>query len=67
MRLSDIMGAAGYSVYAEVALVVFFLAFIALAAYLYFTRGAPHWEAARRLPLESDATPETESTEGDRS
>ncbi len=53
--LRDIMGAAGLSIFAKVGLVLFVVVFVALVLYLFVTRGSPHWERARYLPLEDDS------------
>ena len=52
--LRDIMSAAGLSFYAEVSLVLFVLVFLLLVVYLFVTRGSPHWERARYMPLEDE-------------
>jgi cbb3-type cytochrome oxidase subunit 3 len=52
--LRDIMSAAGLSFFAQVSLVLFVLVFVALAFYLFATRGSPQWEKARYLPLDDD-------------
>jgi hypothetical protein len=51
VKLSDIMSAAGLARYAEVALVIFFAVFVAIAIWLVISR-RPAWERAARLPLE---------------
>lgn len=54
MKLSDVMGAAGLSLYAELALVLFISAF-AIVVFQIVARGkARDWDAASQLPL-SDA------------
>lgn len=52
MKLSDIMSAAGLSIYAEVALMIFFGVFLAVALDVFSS--ARRHEAARLLPLELD-------------
>ncbi len=52
--LRDIMSAAGLSLFAQVSLILFFVVFVALLFYLFATRGSPHWERARYLPLDDD-------------
>ena len=54
MKLSDIMSAAGLSIYAEVALLIFLGVFLAIALDVFSS--ARRHEAARLLPL-SDDTP----------
>jgi hypothetical protein len=59
MRLSDIMSAMHLSSYAEAALVLFMLAFLAIGIQVLRSREASTWERARHLPLEPEgATPE---------
>jgi cbb3-type cytochrome oxidase subunit 3 len=62
--LRDIMSAAGLSFFAEVSLVCFFAAFIALVVFLFVTRGSPYWEAARRMPLDDDREASPDDPEG---
>jgi hypothetical protein len=54
MRLSDIMSAMHLSSYAELALAIFMLAFLAIAVHLLRARDAATWERARFLPLEPE-------------
>lgn len=57
MKLSDIMANAGLAAYAEVALILFFLAFVGIVIYLFApwrTRDA-RYEAASRMPLDDDS------------
>lgn len=56
MRLSDIMSALHLSTYAEVALVLFLLAFVAITLHVFRRKNAAEWERARHLPLD-DAHP----------
>ena len=53
MRLSDIMSAAGLSSWAEVGLIISFITFLGIAAYVGVRRAA-NWERARNLPLDAD-------------
>ena len=53
MSLTDIMSNAGLSTYAEVALVIFFLAFVGIVIYV-FSRRRGQWNHERDLPLEHD-------------
>ena len=69
MSLTDVVSHAGYAAYAEIALVLFFLAFLGVAFYLW-TAGTDRWERARQLPLcddseGSEARLGVESSEGD--
>ena len=53
MKLSDIMSAAGLSIYAEVALVIFLGVFLAVALDVFSS--VRRHEAARLLPLEDES------------
>jgi hypothetical protein len=65
VKLSDVMSAMGLGAYAEVALVLFMAAFVAIAIHLFARRNAGEWERAGRLPLDSspDAPPTTSRTQ----
>ena len=52
MKLSDIMGHAGLSVYAEIALVLFLLTFVAVLIRLFAPSQRAALEQAGRLPLD---------------
>ena len=54
MRLSDIMSAMQLSSYAELALAIFMLAFLAIALHLLLARDGATWERARFLPLDPE-------------
>ena len=58
MRLSDIMGAANLSVYAEVAMVLFIAAFIAIVIAIFHPGRKRMFDAASRMPLD-DEHPQT--------
>jgi hypothetical protein len=51
VSLSDILGQAGLSSWAEVALVLFFAAFVGIVMYVVLRRRGA-WERTRRLPLD---------------
>jgi cbb3-type cytochrome oxidase subunit 3 len=55
MKLSDIMSAAGLSIYAEVALMIFLGVFLAVALDVF--RSSRRHEEASLLPLEDDSSP----------
>jgi cbb3-type cytochrome oxidase subunit 3 len=57
MKLSDIMGHADLAIYAEVALVLFLLVFVALSVRLFLPGRAAELDAAARLPLDDDPSP----------
>lgn len=58
MRLSEIMSHAGLAIYAEVALVIFFIAFVAIALRVLAPSRKADYAAAARMPLD-DETPVT--------
>ncbi len=60
MKLSDIMANAGLSAYAELALIIFFLAFLGIVTYLFapWRRRDERFDAAARMPLD-DEHPQT--------
>jgi hypothetical protein len=59
MKLSDIMSSMQLSGYAEVAMLLFMGAFVAVSISLLRNRDREEWERCRHLPLdcESDASP----------
>jgi cbb3-type cytochrome oxidase subunit 3 len=58
MRLTDIMSNAGLSVYAEVGLLLFLLAFVVIAVRIFRPSRKKALDEAARLPLEDgDAKP----------
>jgi cbb3-type cytochrome oxidase subunit 3 len=52
MSLQDVMSGAGNTIFAEIALVLFFLIFVAVVVYLFVLRSRRSWERASRLPLD---------------
>jgi cbb3-type cytochrome oxidase subunit 3 len=58
MKLSDIMGAANLSAYAEVAMILFFAAFIAIVIATFAPGRRKTYDAASRMPLD-DEHPQT--------
>jgi cbb3-type cytochrome oxidase subunit 3 len=57
VKLSDIMGYANLSVYAEVAMVIFLIVFVAIAVRLWLPGRQQALRDAARLPLDDDPTP----------
>jgi cbb3-type cytochrome oxidase subunit 3 len=55
MRLSDIVSHSGLAVYAEVALIIFFLAFLVIVARLWLRRDRKELERMSHMPLDDDA------------
>ena len=60
MRLSDIVAHSGLSIYAEVALVLFLVVFVAIVIRIFTARGA-EMDRNARLPLEEGDRPAKES------
>ena len=54
MKLSDIMSHAGLAIYAEVALVLFLLAFLGITWWVFRARNAARFEQEALLPLDDD-------------
>ena len=54
MKLSDIMSAANLSWYAEVALVLFFLAFLIIVWRVFRPSKRAEWEKPARMPLDDE-------------
>ena len=54
MKLSDIMGAAGLASWAEVGLIISFLTFAAIVAYVFVVRSRASYEDERNLPFNDD-------------
>jgi cbb3-type cytochrome oxidase subunit 3 len=57
MSLGDIMGNAGLSIFAEVALVIFFLVFVGIVIYVISWRRSK-WDHQRNLPLDDGERPD---------
>jgi cbb3-type cytochrome oxidase subunit 3 len=55
MRLSDVVGGAGLSVYADIALLIFFVVFLAVVMRVAFATRAQMDQAAR-LPFDDEAS-----------
>jgi len=55
MRLSDIMSHSGLSGYAEVALVLFLIAFVAIVIRIFRPGAAPAMDEASRLPFDDES------------
>ncbi len=58
MRLSDIMGAADLSVYAEIAMLLFIAAFVAIVISIFAPSRKRMYDDASRMPLD-DEHPQT--------
>ena len=56
MKLSDIMSAAGLTSWAEIGLVISFLTFAAIVAYVFVVRSRDSYEEDRNLPFDDDPT-----------
>jgi cbb3-type cytochrome oxidase subunit 3 len=60
MRLSDVMSNAGLSGYAEVALILFLLAFLGIVWAIFRPGTKPAMDAAARMPIDDDSTGQPE-------
>jgi cbb3-type cytochrome oxidase subunit 3 len=58
MRLSDIMSHAGLSAYAEIALVIFLIAFLLIVVSVFAPSRKQEFDEASRMPLD-DIHPQT--------
>jgi hypothetical protein len=54
MKLSDIMSGSGLSAYAEIALVLFLVAFLAVVVSLFLPSWQRTYERMRHLPMDHD-------------
>ncbi len=54
MKLSDIMSAAGLTSWAEIGLIISFVTFAAIVAYVFLVRSRDSYEEDRNLPLDDD-------------
>ena len=54
--LTDVVSGAGLSVYAEIALVIFLVAFLGIVISLFAPAKRRTYEHLRRLPLDGDGT-----------
>ena len=54
MSLTDIMSNADLSGYTQIALIIFFVLFMAIVIYLYGIRSKSSWDRLSRLPLQHD-------------
>jgi cbb3-type cytochrome oxidase subunit 3 len=59
--IADVVSASGLHVYAEIALVLFFIAFATILTQV-LTRRQSTWDRAARLPFDDDATTAAAST-----
>jgi cbb3-type cytochrome oxidase subunit 3 len=67
MSLTDVMSAAGFTIYAELALILCFITFVAIFVWVFAVRTKPSYEHQRRLPLDNDGdtAPNTAAKGGD--
>jgi hypothetical protein len=66
MKLSDVMGAADLAIYAEVALVLFFVAFAVVLLRAVWPGQGASWDDLGRLPLDGDGAA-SDANEGSQS
>ena len=62
MKLSDIMSAAGLEIYAEVALVIFLVVWLAATVRTFLRGSSAEYDAAGRLPFDDGLLAETIAT-----
>lgn len=56
MTMTDIVSHAGLSIYAEVAMVLFLLAFVAIGVWTFWPSRQEEMDHAAQLPLDDDTT-----------
>ena len=54
MKLSDIMSAAGLTSWAEIGLIISFITFAVIVAYVFVVRSRDSYEEDRNLPFDDD-------------
>ena len=54
MKLSDVMGAANLTIFAEAALLLFFAVFVAVVVRSVWHKDSAAWSRLGRLPLDDD-------------
>jgi hypothetical protein len=54
MKLSDIMSAAGLTSWAEIGLIISFVTFAFIVAYVFIVRSKDSYEGDRNLPFDDD-------------
>ena len=64
--LSDVVSGAGLSVYAEIALVIFLIAFLGIVLSLFAPGKRRTYEHLRRLPIDGDREEQRPLTRDDR-
>jgi cbb3-type cytochrome oxidase subunit 3 len=65
VKLSDIMGAAGLTSWAEIGLIISFVTFAAIVAYVFIVRSRASYEEVRNLPLDDEAGAGARSDDSD--
>jgi cbb3-type cytochrome oxidase subunit 3 len=64
MKLSDIVGNAGLSIYAEVALLLFLAAFAGIVWWVFRPSARARWKADARMPLDDETPVEPRNPDG---
>jgi cbb3-type cytochrome oxidase subunit 3 len=54
---TDVMSGSGLAIYAEIALILFAAAFLAIVVWIWLPRNKAMWEQASKMPLD-DTTPQ---------
>lgn len=65
MKLSDIVGNAGLAVYAEIALVLFVLAFLGVVWWVFRPATQARWRADAMMPLDDERPVQPRTPQGD--
>lgn len=51
---TDVMSGSGLAVYAELAMILFAAAFLAITIWIWLPRNRSMWDSASRMPLDDD-------------
>jgi cbb3-type cytochrome oxidase subunit 3 len=66
VKLSDIVGNAGLSIYAQIALVIFFVTFVAIVWWVMHPSTRARWRRDSMMPLDDETPVEPRDTPEDR-
>jgi cbb3-type cytochrome oxidase subunit 3 len=58
---TDVMSGSGLAVYAELAMILFAAAFVAITVWIWLPRNRKMWESVSRMPLDDDQPQEPRS------
>jgi cbb3-type cytochrome oxidase subunit 3 len=65
VKLSDIVGNAGLAIYAEIALVLFVLAFLGVVWWVFRPATQSRWTSDAMMPLDDERPVQPRTTQGD--